>query len=181
MKKYLITQLIIILSVFAYAQDMVIKGTQHIAKKYTPQQVVDALEKKFPTAKSVKYYKADTAATREGWAVTTEDNLDPGAGVEYYTISFKQDGLQYYGLYDHDGTLLESKVEETMTELPPNVVTSLKSLAADYPGYKVVSKNYYKTQNHSKSKEYYEVTAKKGNDEKKFIYSADGELLKVKG
>jgi len=66
--------------------------------------------------------------------------------------------------------------------LPEPVVTSLKAIAKDYPGYKVVSKNYYKKQNYSKSKEYYEVTANKnGKEEKRFYYSPEGELIKVKG
>src|SRR5689334_8880499 len=100
MKKVLIALLVVLVSHFTYAQDLVIKGTKEITKKYTPQQVIDSLEKTFPNAKSVHYFKADEATTQKGWAITTEDNLEAGATVDYYTISFKQNGLQYYGLYD---------------------------------------------------------------------------------
>jgi len=179
MKKFLIAQLIILLSLYASAQDLTIKGTRKITKEYTPQQVIDSLNKKFPDAKSVQYYQGTAEATERGWTVTTEDNLN-GADPEYYTISFKQEGLQYYGLYDHSGNLLECKIQQKLDQLPEPVVTSLKAIAKDYPGYKVVSKNYFKKQNYSKSKEYYEITAKKGNEEKKFYYTEDGNLIKVK-
>jgi hypothetical protein len=180
MKKILILQLVLSLSYLSYSQDMVIKGTKEISKKYTPQQVIDSLEKEFPNAKAVHYYKGDVATTQKGWNVTTENDLEAGTTVDYYTISFKQNGLQYYGLYNPDGSLVESKVEHTMTELPPEVVASLKAIAKDYPGYKVTGKTYYKTQNYSKTKEYYEVIASNGKEKKKFTYSVTGELLKVK-
>jgi len=180
MKKYLIAQLIVLLPFLLFAQDLVIQGTKKVSKQYTPQQVVDSLNKRFPDAKSVQYYKGSAEAAERGWTVATEDNLDSHSDVDYYTISFKQEGLQYYGLYDQSGTLLECKIQQKVDQLPEPVVTSLKAIAKDYPGYKVVSKNYYKKQNYSKSKEYYEVTAKNGKEEKRFYYTADGELTKVK-
>jgi hypothetical protein len=179
MKKYTSTLFIIFLSCVAYAQDLVIKGTKPVSKQYTPQQVIDSLERQFPNAKSVKYYKAPADVTEKGWEVTTEDNL-ADASVEYYTISFKQNGLQYYGLYAPDGTLLECKIQHDGTDLPEAVVSSLKGIAKDYPGYKVASKTYFKTVNYSKSKEYYEITATDGKQKKLFVYSPSGDLLKVK-
>jgi len=180
MKKYLVVQLIFLMPFLLHAQDLVIKGQKEVTKKFTPQQVIDSLAKTFPDAKSVRYFKADQAIAEKGWAVTTEDNLASDANVDYYTIAFKQKGLQYYGLYDQQGTLLECKIEQKESELPQAVVTNLKAIAKDYPGYKIVSKNYYKTQNYSKSKEYYQVTAKNGSETKVFYYSPTGELLKVK-
>jgi len=159
---------------------MTITCTRKISEKMTPQQVIDSLHKTFPNAKAVKYYKADAATTAKGWEVSQEGSAISASDADYYTISFKQDGLQYYGLYAPDGTLLESKIEHTMAELPAEVVMAVKALAKDYPGYKVVSKNYFKQQNYSKSKEYYEIVAKNGNNTKKFYYSPAGELIKVK-
>lgn len=181
MKSYLLALIVLIPFLSSAQDDVVIKGTKKVSQQYTPQQVVDSLNKQFPNAKGIKYYKGTEEVAKRGWTVTTEDNLPPGASFEYYTISFKQEGLQYYGLYHPNGTLLESKVEQKLDALPPAVVTSLKSIAKDYPGYKVVAKNYYKKQNYSKSKEYYEVTAKNGKKEKKFYYTEDGTLIKVKG
>ena len=60
------------------------------------------------------------------------------------------------------------------------MVASLKAIAKDYPGYKVVEKNYFKQQNYSKHKEYYEVTAKNGDKVKKLYYKEDGTLIKMK-
>jgi hypothetical protein len=179
MKKLLIALLIVSVSFYASAQDLTIKGTKPISKELTPQQVVDSLQKHFPNAKSVKYYEGTPELTQRGWNVTTEDNLGEQS-FDYYTISFKQEGLQYYGLYDHNGILLESKIEQKETQLPEAVIASLKAIAKDYPGYKVVSKNYYKQTDYSKTKEYYQVTAKNGDKTKVFYYSADGTLQKVK-
>jgi hypothetical protein len=182
MKSYLLAQLIVLLPFLSFTQDdLVIKGTKKVSQELTPQQVIDSLHKHFPDAEAVKYYKGTAEVTQRGWSVSTEDNLTPGASVDYYTISFKQEGLQYYGLYQGDGTLVECKIEQKLDALPTPVVTSLKSIAKDYPGYKVVEKNYYKKQNYTKSKEYYEVIAKNGKSEKRFYYEEDGTLIKIKG
>src|SRR5688572_28061363 len=181
MKKYLLVQLaILLLHLLSFTQDLVIKGTKEITKQYTPQQVIDSLQKTFPNAQSVKYYKGDAEATKKGWAVSKEDELDPSAAIDYYTISFKQEGLQYYGLYDQEGTLLEYKIQQKMDQLPEKVVTSLKSLSKDYPGYKVVSKDFYMVKKNNKAKEYFQVTAMKGNEKKEVFYSPEGELIKIK-
>jgi len=179
MKKYLILSLVAVLPFLSFTQDLVIKGTKPVTKQYTPQQVIDSLQKTFPNAQSVKYYKGDAEATKKGWAVSTEDNLG-GSGVDYYTISFKQEGMQYYGLYNQEGTLLEYKIEQKMDQLPEKVVTSLKSLSKDYPGYKVVSKNFFMMKDNNKSKEYYQITAQKDKAKKDFFYSPEGELIKIK-
>ena len=181
MKKNLIVFLVMLVPFLLHAQqDLVIKGTKPLTKQLTPQQVIDSIQKRFPDAKSVKYFKSDAATAQKGWAITTEDNLAADATVEYYTVSFKQEGLQYYGLYDQNGTLVEYKIEQKMDQLPDKVVTSLKALSKDHPGYKVVSKTHYMTKNHAKSKDYYEVTASNGKQKKQVFYSADGEFLKMK-
>ena len=182
MKKQLFAQLflLLLLPALSFSQDLVIKGTKQITKQYTPQQVIDSIQKTFPDATAVKYYKGNEATTNKGWAVTKEDELGDDAHVDYYTVSFKQEGLQYYGLYNPDGHLVQYKIQQKMDQLPDKVVTSLKSLSKDYPGYKVVSKDFYMTKNNNKSKEYYEITAMKGKAKKQVYYSADGELLKIK-
>lgn len=166
---------------FVSAQDdIVITGTKKITKQLTPQQVIDSLNKRFPDAESVQYYQP-TSGIQNGWAVTEEDNLQAGSELDYYTISFKRNGLKYYGLYKKDGTLVQSKVEESVASLPEPIQNSIKEISKDHPGYTIVSKTYYKNQNYSKSKEYYEVIAEKGKVTKRLYYSADGILQKVKG
>ena len=54
MKRFLLAQLIILLSLYSSAQeDLVIKGTKKVVKKYTPQQVIDSINKRLPDAKAV--------------------------------------------------------------------------------------------------------------------------------
>ena len=180
MKKYLIALTVVLASYVLNAQeDRVIKGTKPISKELTPQQVVDSLNKKFPNAQAVQYYQVPPGGADNGWAVTDEDKM-MGGDAEYYTISFKNEKMKYYALFERDGTLVESKMEETSTELPEAVKTSLMALSKQYPGYKLVSKTYYKTQNVKKSKEYYEVVAMKGSAKKTIYYSPDGTIVKVK-
>lgn len=185
MKKYLFASILFVLSHSLSAQvqddEVVIKGSKKLDKQYTPQQVVDSLNKRFPNAKAVQYFETKPDAVNRGWTVSEEDNLSSNTDVNYYTISFKNEGMKYYGLYDKDGNLLQSKVEESVDKLPDAVVNSIKGVAGQYPGYKVVSKTYYKNQNLTKSKEYYEVVAKKGNETKRLYYAPDGTLIKTKG
>ena len=184
MKKYLLITVVILLSCSFLAQaqdDVVITGSKKMSKKMTPQQVMDSLHKRFPDAESIKYFKGSADAAQKGWAITEEDNLASGDQLDYYTISFKQKGLNYYGLYDKDGHLLQSRVEESVSSLPEPIQNSLKQLSDSHPGYKVVSKTYYKNQNYSKNKEYYEVIAEKGKETKRLYYAPDGTLIKIKG
>lgn len=182
MKYYFLTTVLALACFLSRAQDeIVIKGTKQITKKLTPQQVIDSLESRFPNAKSVKYYKVSSSEAKAGWAVTEEDNIQADEDIDYYTISFKRDDFRYYGLYKADGTLIMSKMEEKVTTLPVAVAQSVQSLSSQYPGYVVSSETHFRRLDHSKNKEYYEVTAKKGKENKKFIFSPEGELLKVKG
>lgn len=183
-EKYLLLGIAFMLSISFLAQaqdDIVITGSKKMTKKMTPQQVMDSLHKRFPDAESIKYFKGSADAAQKGWAVTEENNLASDDQPEYYTISFKQKGLNYYGLYDKDGHLLQSRVEESVSNLPEPIQNSLKQLSDSHPGYKVVSKTYYKNQNYSKNKEYYEVIAEKGKEIKRLYYTPDGTLIKVKG
>jgi hypothetical protein len=182
MKNYIVILILSIISLIAQAQsELVIKGTKKITKKMTPQQVIDSLEARFPNARSVNYYKVATTAAKNGWQVTAEDNLEAGAEVELYTISFKRDDFKYYGLYKADGTLLRSKYEEKDVDLPEQVVQSIKTIASQYPGFKVTGKTHFKRYDYSKNTEYYEITAKKGKETKRLVFAPDGTLQNVKG
>ena len=182
MKKYLLLIVTVFYSFFLSAQeDIVIKGTKKITKEATPKEVVDALNAKFPDANAVVYYKAPSSGVENGWVVTEDDKLSDQDEVDYYTISFKREGLKYYGLYKKDGTLLKSKIEQNNATLPAPVASSLENVAKDHPGYTIKSKTYYKNQNYEKTQEYYEIVAEKGNTVKRLYYQADGKLLKVKG
>lgn len=185
MKKHVLMYAFIMAALTVQAQGpqegLMIKGTKKISEKLTPQQVIDSLHKQFPDAQAVKYYKVPPDVANRGWTVSAEDNLGAGDEIDYYTISFTSGNLKYYGLYNKEGQLLVSKVVEQMTNLPEPVTASLKTLGQLYPGYKLVSKTYYKHKNYSKSEEYYEVVAAKGNKKKTLFYLPDGTLTKVKG
>jgi hypothetical protein len=181
MKKYFFA-LIAMMSflILKAQQEVVIKGSKQISEKMTPQQILDSLHKQFPNATAVKYYKTSDAA-KKGWAVTEE--VTPGHStqdVTEYTISFKQDNFQYYGLYDEFGNLLKFKFQQSVDDVPEAVKTAAMNLKSQYPGYKATSKTYFKNQNYSKSEEYYEVTASNGTTTKKFYFAPDGKLIKVK-
>lgn len=167
----------------AFAQDdeLVIHGTTKVGKNLAPKVVIDSLNKTFPNAKAVQYYKTPKDVAKAGWTVTEDNDLGPGDDIEYYTISFTRNNMKYYGLYRPNGELVSSRLRQSVTNLPRPITTSLKSLGTQHPGYKVVSKTYYKNTNHSKKKDYYEVVATDGKNKKRLYYAPDGTLVKVKG
>ena len=55
-----------------------ITGTNKIAKSTTPKEVIDALNKTFPDAKSVEYYKPTKQTVENGWKINETDNLGGG-------------------------------------------------------------------------------------------------------
>lgn len=167
----------------AIAQDdVIITATNSISKAQTPDKVIKALEKAFPDAKSVQYFKVTPEMIAKGWSITDENHLSDGETIDHYTISFTRSNVKFYGLFDAEGNLEQSRWEEKKAKLPDPVKTSLKNLSeTDYKGYKLVSKTYYKTKDHKKGKEYYEVVIQKDNDKKKVFVSPEGTVLKVKG
>jgi len=170
------------LSLAAHSQDeaMIIKASNQINKKMTPQQVIDSLNAHFPNAQAVKYYKAPPDVVARGWTVSTEDNFSHGDQIDYYTISFKNADLQYYGLFEADGRLIRSKQENTVANVPDAVKTSVQNLAASHPGWKVVSKKYFKNLDSNSMTEYYEIIATDGTKVKSLYYKPDGTLMEVK-
>jgi len=181
MKKSLLILIASVSSLSIFAQDdVVIKGSgaTPVTEQMAPKKVVDSLHGRFPDAKSVQYFKANPANVKK-WNITHEDNLQSGETVDHYTISFKRDDMQYYGLYDANGNLLVSRLEQKDAELPEAVKASLKK-AGEGKGYTLVDKTYYKTSNYGNHKEYYEVTATNGTKKKKVIVAPDGTIVKVK-
>ena len=101
MKKVLLVTLIVGISFSSFAQtagERTIQGSRMISKDSTPQQVIDTLKKRFPNADAVQYFQTSPAVAN-GWVVTTGDNIEAGAEVDYYTIKFKRNDFQYYGLF----------------------------------------------------------------------------------
>jgi hypothetical protein len=181
MMKYLLAVLPAMMFLCTTAQQVVkVSGTKKITKKMTPQQVIDSLHARFPDAKAVTYYKMPADAVARGWTVTLEDDLDAEAEVDYYTIKFKRNDFQYYGLYKSDGTLVMSKYQEAIRHIPDTIRNSLMKLGEKYPGYRIATKTYYKNTQYTKTKEYYEFVAYNGKNLKKVYYDQDGALIRVK-
>ena len=185
MKKYLFILFCLACSTAILAQnddEIVIKGSNKISKKLTPQQVIDSLNKRFPNAKAVEYYETSPQAVQAGWQIEEQDNLTSNSELQRYTIQFKRDDFKYYALFEADGTLLMSKYEEHDAALPQPVVDAVMSLASDkYKDYKLLSKAHYKQVNYNKSKDYYEIIGvNKTNpkDKKKIVLTPDGKVLK---
>ena len=186
--KHLFFAFIAVLTVGAVAaqsqNEITITASKPISKSETPQQIIKAVETKFPDAKAIQYFKTPTNAIKNGWVVTEDGSINPDSRIDHYTISFKRANVQYFGLYAADGTLEQGKYEEDQAKLPPAVKQTLSNLAKQHPeytGYTVDSKTYYRTQDYSKKKDFYEIIVSQGGKNKKKIYVApDGMLIKVK-
>jgi hypothetical protein len=184
MKKFLLIACLFITSFYVSAQEgdsaLVVRASKPISRELTPQQVIDSLQKRFPNAEAVQYYKTPKEGVVNGWQVTEDGNVSD-QNIEYYTLSFKNDKIQYYGLYYADGTLVKSKLAQQEATLPEPVQTTLRSMkATDYKDWKLLSSSYHKTIDYSKHNTYYEVTAAKGDERKLLIMSPDGKVLKMK-
>lgn len=169
-------------SVFAQTPAVVISGTK-VATTETPQEVINGVKLKFPDAKAVEYYKVPKGGvTANGWQVTEQDNMGSGDEIEKYSVKFKQGSVKYYALYDKDGTLLQSRYEDSNATLPEPVKESLLNLAKqpEYIGYKLKSKKHYKVVNGKDNKNYYVVEASDGINKKTLYYSEDGIIIKAK-
>ena len=182
MKKFWLIASLFITSLSVSAQEdtaTVLKASRQITKELTPQQIIDSLHKRFPNAQAVQYYKMPKEGVENGWQVT-EGDLG-GQDIEYYVLKFKNDKINYYGLYQADGTLVMSQLDQKEAALPEPVKTTLKNMAAtDYKGWTLRSSSYHKTIDYNKNNTYYEVTAAKGDDRKILIMSADGKVIKQK-
>jgi hypothetical protein len=181
MKKYLFSLLMCLPAILVNAQtgELVIQGSKPISAKQTPQQVMDSLHARFPNAEAVKIYQEKGADAANGWEVTKSDDIGLDGQVDYYTISFKNHGMQYYGLYDPHGKLIESKGQAKIEDLPKPVADAYHNIAKTRPGWVVVSKTGFRQRNYDTKKEYYEVVAEKGGAQKLLTFSPEGKLLKV--
>lgn len=170
------------LSLAAHSQDeaVIIKASNQISKKMTPQQVIDSLNRHFPNAQAVKYYKAPQDVVDRGWTVSTDDKGFSHHDIEYYTISFKNADLDYYALFEADGRLIRSKQENRVDQVPDAVKTAVQNLAPSHPGWKVVGKKYFKNLDADSMEEYYEIIATDGSKTKSLYYKPDGTLMKIK-
>ena len=170
------------LSLAAHSQDeaVIIKASNQISKKMTPQQVIDSLNAHFPDAHAVKYYKAPPDVVDRGWTVSKDDHFSHGDQIDYYTISFKNADLEYYALFEADGRLIRSKQENRVDQVPEAVKTAVQNLAPSHPGWKVVGKKYFKNLDSNSMEEYYEIIATDGSKTKSLYYKPDGTLMKIK-
>jgi hypothetical protein len=182
MKKYLFFAFLITsLQVMAQDNELVIKASKKTTRELTPKQVIDSLEKRFPNAQAVQYYQTPRDGVRNGWQISEDDELESNRDLDYYTLSFKDNKIKYYGLYRADGSLVMSKLDQSEATLPAAVKESLKNLAGtDYKNWKLISSSYHKTINHQKNKVYYEVTATKGSEKRTIYVAPDGTIIKKK-
>jgi hypothetical protein len=182
MKRFLM--LLILLSAsgltVAQTQDAITIKAKKISDSETPAAVVAAVEQDFPDYTVTDFYVLPATEVNSEWAVTVDDNLGEDEMIDHYTVQLKgAKGGTYYGLYDKDGNRIMSKLKEIDQPLPGAVS---KAIVANpkYKGYAIVSDVHYKTIDHQKNKEYWEVTVKKDGKSRKLFYTPEGKLIKEK-
>lgn len=182
MKNYLLLLTIIASLNYAVGQEdeLIINGTIKINRQLTPPQVIDSLYKIFPKAMILEYYQMPAYAARNGWTVAETDSLVSYGAPDCYLIIIKRGDLKFYSLFSAEGLMVMTKLRENVTELPPDIKASLKTIQQDYPGYKVRSTAYYKNQDRSRHL-YYEIIAERGTHQQRFFYELNGTLVKSEG
>ncbi len=115
-----------------------------------PQAVVDAFQKKFPTATKVKWEKENA----------TE-----------YEANFLMDKMEYSANFKEDGTWMETEMEVAYSTLPDAVKTAFE---------KQVNKKATEASKIVKTGNItlYEVEYKDGMKKKEIIFNTDGSLAK---
>ncbi len=188
MKNYLLLTLALLFTASLYAQknEIVLTGSTKTTVKATPHQIIDSLHRMFPHAQAIESYKTPESAVEKGWQFTKKEQESHNSGeVARYTISYKNDDFQYYGLYNSDGSLVKSKYQENGATLPAAAKEAVqKYVEANYKGYEVQSKTYFKETDYEKNhKEYYEVIAaskSNPNDKKRITVDQAGKVVKVR-
>lgn len=183
MKKHLLFLTAITCFLYAIGQEdeLIIHGTTKINRQLTPQLVIDSFYKTFPQAIALEYYQVPFYAARSGWIVDEADSLLEYGDADCYLLIIKKNGLKFYSLFSADGELVMTKLKAAdVTALPSPVQAALRTIHKDYPGYRVRSEIYYKTQDHSRHL-YYEIIAERGNQQQRFFYAMNGTLVKSEG
>jgi len=119
-------------------------------KDKVPQAVKDAFMKKFPTAKKVDWEKESE----------TE-----------WEAEFKMDKIDYSANFLQDGTWKETEHEIEISDVPANVMASLKS---NFPGYDIEESEISETATGM----VYEFEIEKGESELEVAIDANGKVVK---
>lgn len=118
--------------------------------KDLPVKVKSAFAQKFPGIEKVKWGKENASE---------------------WEVAFKKDGKEYSANFKPDGTWLETEYEITAAEIPATVT---KTLAKEYPGYKITESEISET---AKGK-VYEFEMKSGTKKMEVAVHPDGSLVK---
>lgn len=118
----------------------------------TPAAVKEALEKKFPEAKSIKWEKENDSE---------------------WEAEFKMNGIEYSANFSTDGTWKETEHEMKAKDLPEAVSNTLASSFSDY---KVEEAEMVETPSFSG----YEIELEKGKETLEVVIDQSGKVLKKK-
>jgi len=121
------------------------------AQSKTPQAVLDAFNKKFPTATKVKWEKEN---------------------AKEFEASFNMKGVDYSANYSDTGEWMETESTIAFNDLPKNVQTTFN---ASHPNAKVKEVAKIET---SKGQTQFEVEMKQGMKTVEFLYNSDGTEIK---
>lgn len=174
MKKLIVTLVVLLPFFTAAAQEKVLKEMDavKISKSEVPGPLVQKVQKDFPNVSPFQYYMVGDTAMSRDWKITDEVNFSEGDKIDHYSVEMKGKDGYYHALYDANGKLLMSRVEQKDVALPSAV---MKSIGRDYEGIGLKKDKHYKLVDHGKKTEYYEVTLNNG---KKLYYKKDGTQVK---
>lgn len=180
MKQYLFFLVSLCSFYGAQAQEdqLIVQEATKINRQLVPATVMDSLHQLFPHMLPIEYYTLPPVAARNAWAVPADSLVPHTDSSEYYLIINKRSDLKLYTLFANDGHLIMTKLREDVSILPDVVMTSIKELRTDYPGYKIRSTACYRNEDRDR-RLYYEVIAERGINQQRFFYDPEGTLVKI--
>lgn len=173
MKKTIITLVLIGFAFQSYAQDVLFE--EKIKKEEVPEIVVVSVEKDFPdfeveeyTAVPVEFIEEDVIVNR---GIKSNDDYNT------YQITLKNKNEKMTATYTKDGKLI-STFAYGKNVLLPKAVRDI--VATAFPKWVFIEDTYKMVSyNNGKKNERYKVIIKKGNEMKKVIVDASGNIISV--
>jgi len=174
MKKTILGLLLIGFTFQSYAQDDVLFEAK-IKKEEVPVEVITSVEKDFPgftveefTAVPVEFIEDDVIINRN---IKSKDDYDS------YQITLRNSNEKLTATYNKQGDLISEVAYGKNVELPVSV---RNSIARTFPKWAFIKDTYKMTSyTDGKKNERYKVIIKKGNEMKKVVVDASGNIVSV--
>ncbi|RAJ76725.1 putative PepSY-like beta-lactamase-inhibitor [Chitinophaga dinghuensis] len=163
------------MAVATYAQDDndVVLKAERIKREQLPPEVLDAFQKRFPTANLRDIMKIPTELYRKDFLI---DETNPIGNDDYYTLTMTGTKMDVEAVYDKNGNLIRANEIARDVELPTTISTYI---ITNYPGFEIKKDRVKRVIEPTRTEAFWEVTiAQSRGVEKRLLFNKDGNFIK---